>query len=628
VKPVLATIAFLLAFGSSLSAVEPTALAVSRPTRSVQQTYAGAASAVTEALSLESDQPTILEFSATWCGPCKEMKPEIDKLKAKNYPIRVLDIDQEQDLAHTYRVSAIPAFIIVDPSGKMLGRSEGLQDASRLASQFRRVKADWQVAKSRAEQQVAAASDIPENGDEEPAGKAAPNAVGHHPSFGEPGETEDSEKEAAHPKPWQTVVRIVVHGGGVMGFGSGTIIESTDNHSLILTCAHIFKIDNARTQYRPNEFPRQVTVDLFDGKLAGEKGQQVKTAVKNIPARVIDYDFQNDVGIIAISPGYKLPFSPVVPENWKPANKMTMITAGCSGGRDATVWNTEVVNPESRMLLNRQPYEAIECLHEPIQGRSGGGLFTLDGYVAGVCDMAVVGQKRGLYATPKSIHALLARNDMGRLYKRQLDGLDKGQMLARADAPRRSPKPYVRAQGNDDVTIPPPSLLGVTDPNSAGLPPVGSLAMVDAMTETPLRTVPNAGKGWNGGSQFRRISDQASDATSDNAVSVPKARRDGEHAVAVADADLVPVNQLGASDEADPALVEAKSSANKPRVKAVSNPETQLADRAEVEKPATRNASSSKTDRQPPRVRLMPVQGLEKSNEGQWRGNMSQPSMD
>ena len=147
-----------------------------------------------------------------------------------------------------------------------------------------------------------------------------------------------------------------------------------------------------------------MTVDLFDGKLTGPNGQTVTTSVKNIPARVIDYDFQTDVGLIAIAPGYKLPASPVVPENWKPSPKMMMFTAGCSGGKDATVWNTEVVNPESRMLLNRQPYEAVECLHEPIQGRSGGGLYTMDGYVAGVCDMAVVGGKRGLYATPKSNH--------------------------------------------------------------------------------------------------------------------------------------------------------------------------------------------------------------------------------
>ena len=49
-------------------------------------------------------------------------------------------------------------------------------------------------------------------------------------------------------------------------------------------------------------------------------------------------------------------------------------------------------------------------------------------------------------------------------------------------------------------------------------------AMVDAMTDTPLRTVPNAGKGWNGGSQFRKISDPAAEASQDG-FSIPKASR-------------------------------------------------------------------------------------------------------
>ena len=143
---------FVILFGSGLSAAQP---AVKSPETStklrLQQSYAGVASSVTEALSLESDQPTILEFSATWCGPCKEMKPQVDALKAKNYPIRVLDVDREQDLAHTFRVSSIPAFVIVAPDGKVLGRSEGLQDASKIASQFRRIKLDWQTAKAKAE---------------------------------------------------------------------------------------------------------------------------------------------------------------------------------------------------------------------------------------------------------------------------------------------------------------------------------------------------------------------------------------------------------------------------------------------------------------------------------------------
>ncbi|MFM7592849.1 MAG: thioredoxin domain-containing protein, partial [Isosphaeraceae bacterium] len=335
---------------------------------------AGVSTGMLDALTLETDQPTILEFSASWCGPCKEMKPQVDELVRKKYPVRVLDTDEHADLRQNYRVSKVPTFVIVDPEGKEIGRSEGVQQASELASKFRVIKTNW--LESRKNQAEVAVEEVLANDEEPKAGSRAAR------KFGQPGETIDAEHENDHAKPWQTVVRIVVHGGGVMGFGSGTIISSNAQESLILTCAHIFKIEGSRQQYGPKQFPRQVTVDLFDGVL---RGQGLKTATRGIPARVIDYDFQSDVGLIAIAPGYTLPASPVVPANWKPTTNMKMITAGCSGGRDATLWNTNVVTPESKLLLNKQPYEAIECLHEPTQGRSGGGLFTLDHYVAGVC---------------------------------------------------------------------------------------------------------------------------------------------------------------------------------------------------------------------------------------------------
>ncbi len=620
VKHVLASLFVMVglsSFGIGVSAEPP----VQGPsTVSVRPANAGVGVAgATEALSLESEQPTILEFSAGWCGPCKEMKPQIDLLKTKSYPIRVLDVDEHPDLARNYRVGSVPTFVIVDPDGKELGRSEGLQHASKLASSFRQLKTEWLERTSKQKGQ-AAGDDIPENEDvkrdiarmrsEENA------AVGQdaQPPAGPGGE---------NPKPWETVVRIVVHGGGVMGFGSGTIIESNEKESLILTCAHIFKIDGSRQQFAPRQFPRQVTVDLFDGRLGGPRGQQVATAQRNIPARVIDYDFQSDVGLIAISPGYALPASPVVPANWKPTPEMMMYTAGCSGGRDATIWNTKVVNPESRLLLNNKPYEAVECEHEPIQGRSGGGLFTIDGFVAGVCDMAVVGGKRGLYATPRSIHTLLARNNLDRVYKRQTQDMENGRMLASADTPRRPTPRVERAQSGDDadeVRIPPPGLLGVSDPSSAGLPAPGSLAMADAsVDEAPaLKTVPNGGTGWNGASRFRKIAEPRGGQDPDG-MTVPKGAGLGGSLMAKADTDLVPVNQLKDADSA-----EEPATLTTPKVRKIAQPETALADAGETAKSKVRNAS--RDPRQPPRVRLMPVQDLE-SSEGEdntaraWRGD-------
>ena len=54
---------------------------------------------------------------------------------------------------------------------------------------------------------------------------------------------EPAEPVFTNPKPWETVVRIRVISPRSTGFGSGTIIHSTPEESLILTCAHIFKLD-------------------------------------------------------------------------------------------------------------------------------------------------------------------------------------------------------------------------------------------------------------------------------------------------------------------------------------------------------------------------------------------------
>ena len=57
-----------------------------------------------------------------------------------------------------------------------------------------------------------------------------------------------------NPKPWETVVRIRVIGNRSTGFGSGTVIHSTPEESLILTCAHIFKIDGRQARRHPSNF--------------------------------------------------------------------------------------------------------------------------------------------------------------------------------------------------------------------------------------------------------------------------------------------------------------------------------------------------------------------------------------
>ena len=95
---------------------------------------------------------------------------------------------------------------------------------------------------------------------------------------------------------------------------------------------------------------------------------------------------------------------------------MEMLSLGCSEGRDATAWNTVITNPRVRGLAGNAEYEAIECRTAPKQGRTGGGLFTTDGYLAGVCNFAEPKGNHGLYATPESIYRLLDRNNLTFVY--------------------------------------------------------------------------------------------------------------------------------------------------------------------------------------------------------------------
>jgi len=63
---------------------------------------------------LESQQPVVVDFSATWCGPCKQLSPIIDDL-AKEYEGQVkvgkVDIDQSQEVAGRYGIMSVPTVL-------------------------------------------------------------------------------------------------------------------------------------------------------------------------------------------------------------------------------------------------------------------------------------------------------------------------------------------------------------------------------------------------------------------------------------------------------------------------------------------------------------------------------------
>jgi thiol-disulfide isomerase/thioredoxin len=381
----------------------------------------------------------ILDFHSQGCGPCREMRPRIQLLVQKGYPVRSIDIEHAPELAERYQVTAVPTFIVVDARGNPLARTQGLRPAEELASLYNQARAQRRGQDPPRQEEAEESEPAPE---ESPA---------------------RAQAVAKAPRPWETVVRIKIHNPPrFVGFGSGTIIYSDEEQAIILTCAHIFHIDGAHTQPKPRQFPRKITVDLFDGKITGLRPAQVHP-IETLPGEAIDYDAVSDVGLIRIRPGRKLPASPVVPPSWSPKVGTPMITVGCSEGNDATAWSTKISKTGTAHIDGRT-YAAVECLFAPKLGRSGGGLYTEDGYLVGVCDFADRQNNRGLYASPQSIYRFLDRNKLTALYAPGTS--QPGPLLASRGA---SGAPKVRAQSPRDgegrrITMPDPDLLGIRLP--------------------------------------------------------------------------------------------------------------------------------------------------------------------
>lgn len=83
---------------------------------------------------LKSDTPVLVDFSATWCGPCKALAPVVDKLAddaAGRYKVVTVDIDESPAIASKYGIRGVPT-VMVFKGGAQSGQHVGVTNRETL----------------------------------------------------------------------------------------------------------------------------------------------------------------------------------------------------------------------------------------------------------------------------------------------------------------------------------------------------------------------------------------------------------------------------------------------------------------------------------------------------------------
>ncbi len=351
-------------------------------------------------VALSSPNPNndtvLLDFGADWCGYCRQMEPVVGQLAAQGFPVRKVNVDKDHALAEKYGVQGLPCFVMI-VGGKEVDRVVGATDMGRLQAMFHRngVEPGMSVASApragrrdcrRTTPTRSAVSDDRSRRDRLKRKSCRVDRRGRDQS--NPAEASDSPYDQLI----RASVRLRIEDHSGISCGSGTIIDSRQGEALILTCGHMF---------READKDSRIMVDMFG-----------PGAPQGVPGRLIDYDLKSEVGLLSIEVDFPVTVAHLAPAGYAIRKGDRVISVGCDGGADATARETMIKS------INRYGGPAnLQVGFQPVQGRSGGGLFTPEGLVIGVCNAGDPEDNEGEFSHLSVVEEMLDRNGLAFAYQ-------------------------------------------------------------------------------------------------------------------------------------------------------------------------------------------------------------------
>ena len=89
---------------------------------------------------IHGDKPVLVDFFATWCGPCKVMSPTVEALGKElvgQARILKIDVDKNEAVANRYRIQSVPTLIIFK-KGEIVWRTSGVMEKGTLLEQIKK----------------------------------------------------------------------------------------------------------------------------------------------------------------------------------------------------------------------------------------------------------------------------------------------------------------------------------------------------------------------------------------------------------------------------------------------------------------------------------------------------------